>query len=414
MSDDTTNARDRLVEIRVQGMRALADVRLPLGGLTVLIGDNGTGKSSLVEAFELLRAAARPGPLPGSFLRDQILAGHGGLGALLRVGSPALAISARIAGPGGEAEYRVALAPRGSDVAIAEEHLDVWEGGASGSPRSIIARDLSGCRVLTARETEMTPVNVPPGTLALTFAGYFAHAAVQRMIDVFANGAVHVPLRVDPLWVARERNPLRSAGQVTQTAGLDRLGGNLANCFHELRNGSDRAAWERVMERVRAGIGLDVVDVAAPAAGRGEIELTVQFRSLMKPIPAASLSDGQLSYLAFVALAELGKSQSFLVFDEPESHLHPELLVRVVWLLEELARSCPVIVSTHSDRLLDALSEPERSVFLCELDEQRATRLLRPDHEELAKWLTRYRGLGDLRAAGYGAHVVTKPVGTSR
>lgn len=410
MSDETTNDRDRLVEIRVQGMRALADVRLPLDGLTVLIGDNGTGKSSLVEAFELLRAAARP----GSFLHDQLLAGHGGLGALLRVGSPALKIAARVAGPAGEVEYGLTVAPQGSGIVIAEEHLDLWEGGTKGPPRSILARDLSGCRVLTARESEMTPINVPPGALALTFVGYFAHAAVQRIIDVFTGGVVHVPLRVDPLWVARERNPVRSAVQVAQATRLDRLGGNLANCYHQLRDGSDRAAWERVMERVRAGLGLDVVDVQTPPAGRGEIELMVQFGSLTQPIPAASLSDGQLSYLAFIALAELGRSLSFLVFDEPESHLHPELLVRVVWLLEELARSSPVVVSTHSDRLLDALSEPERSVVLCELTEQRATRLRRPNKEALVKWLERYRGLGDLRAAGYDAHVVTEPVGTSR
>jgi predicted ATPase len=410
MSDDTTSARDRLVEIRVQGMRALADVRLPLGGLTVLIGDNGTGKSTLVEAFELLRAAARP----GSFLADQILAGHGGLGALLRVGAPALRILTRIAGPGGEIEYALALAPQGSGMIISEERLDAWDGAASGPPRTIIARDLSGCRVLAAREGEMTPVNVLPDQLALTFLGYFAHPAVRRVLDVFKGGVVHVPFRVDPPWVARERNPLRSPSQVAQATELDRLGGNLANCFHQLAGGADRAAWERTLERVRAGLGLDVVDVRTPPAGRGEIELTVHFRSLTSPIPAAALSDGQLMYLGFVALAELGRSQSFLVFDEPEAHLHPELLVRVVWLLEELSRSCPVVVGTQSDRLLDALSAPERSVVLCELDERRAARLLRPNAEALARWLERYRGLGDLRAAGYAAHVVTEPVGTGR
>jgi predicted ATPase len=44
-------SNDRITEIHVRGMRTLADVKLSLGGLTVLIGDNGSGKSSLIEAL---------------------------------------------------------------------------------------------------------------------------------------------------------------------------------------------------------------------------------------------------------------------------------------------------------------------------------------------------------------------------
>ena len=39
----------RITEIHVEGLRTLKDVRLGLDGLTVLIGENGTGKSSLIE-----------------------------------------------------------------------------------------------------------------------------------------------------------------------------------------------------------------------------------------------------------------------------------------------------------------------------------------------------------------------------
>jgi len=410
MNDDTTSARDRLVEIRVQGMRALEDVRLPLRGLTVLIGDNGTGKSSLVEALELLRAAARS----GAFVPDQLIPAHGGLGALLRIGAPLVRISTRIEGGGLPIEYAFALAFNGNAMVVAEEHLELRGAFSNGDPLQLIDRDLARCRVFDNKSGKVDEPRFAGAELVLTNLGTFAHPAVLRVLDVFRRGAVHVPFRVDPPWVARQPNPLRAPSPADQATSLDRLGGNLANCFHVLSTGPDREAWQRTLERVRAGIGLDVVDVQTPPAVRGAIELTVQFRSLPKPIPAASLSDGQLTYLAFVALAELGKEQSFIAFDEPESHLHPELLVRVVWLLEELSRSCPVVISTHSDRLLDALSAPEQSVVLCELDERRAARLLRPDKEALAKWLERYRGLGDLRAGGYEAHVLTEPVGAGR
>ncbi|MER2560101.1 MAG: ATP-binding protein [Myxococcaceae bacterium] len=41
---------DRLVSLRVQGFRCLEDVTVRLDGLQLFIGENGTGKSTLVEA----------------------------------------------------------------------------------------------------------------------------------------------------------------------------------------------------------------------------------------------------------------------------------------------------------------------------------------------------------------------------
>ena len=77
----------------------------------------------------------------------------------------------------------------------------------------------------------------------------------------------------------------------------------------------------------------------------------------------------------------------------------------MVGLLEETAEHSPVIIATHSDRLLYALSDPAASVVLCELDENRAVRLRRPDAANLADWMEDYRGFGSIRAEGYQAHV---------
>jgi recombinational DNA repair ATPase RecF len=49
-----------ITELRIYGLRTLADVRLSLRDLTVLIGGNGSGKSSIIEACELLRKARAP------------------------------------------------------------------------------------------------------------------------------------------------------------------------------------------------------------------------------------------------------------------------------------------------------------------------------------------------------------------
>lgn len=49
----------RLTSLRIEGLRTLADVTLSLDGLTVLVGENGTGKSTITEALELVRSLPR-------------------------------------------------------------------------------------------------------------------------------------------------------------------------------------------------------------------------------------------------------------------------------------------------------------------------------------------------------------------
>ena len=81
-------AHDRVTELRISGLRVIRELTLPLSGLTVLIGDNGTGKSSILEALEILRLAARP----VNHVTDVIMKGHGAFGALLRRGRRSFAL----------------------------------------------------------------------------------------------------------------------------------------------------------------------------------------------------------------------------------------------------------------------------------------------------------------------------------
>jgi hypothetical protein len=77
----------------------------------------------------------------------------------------------------------------------------------------------------------------------------------------------------------------------------------------------------------------------------------------------------------------------------------------VLEMFEDLAEDRAVVLATHSDRLLDGLKDPVASTVLCELDQHRATQLLRPDPERLARWLEKYRGIGQIRSEGFEKQV---------
>ena len=79
----------KLLEIRVRGLRTLADVSLTFGGLTVLIGDNGTGKSTLLEALRIVSL------IPSGKLIEELHRSHA-IGTALRRDCPGLKIDVRV------------------------------------------------------------------------------------------------------------------------------------------------------------------------------------------------------------------------------------------------------------------------------------------------------------------------------
>lgn len=402
-------SRDRITRVRVEGMRTLADVTLDLsGGLTVLIGENGSGKSSLIEALEILRRASSE-----AFL-EQLQKVHGGVGPLLRFGATSLklAVSACVGGRfGRDVEYRLSL---GSGGNIESEWLGFLAEDEAESERAVLVRQESSMEYMTDETHDETFTrNIDPRRLALTSFGDFRpYWVMSRMLDLLKSIDVQLPFDATARWAQLSRGqvaPLRGATVIEPADALSRFGLNLANAFSTLKNDFSDAHWRETMDYVRLGLGRDVESVNVRAdPGGGSIALRVKYAGLDEQVPAFSLSDGALTYLCFVALYRLNAGKSLIAFDEPETHLHPELLMRVLGFFESMGEERPVVLATHSDRLLDGLSDPARSVVLCELDERRATKLVRPDPEALQEWLADYRGLGDIRSAGHAASIMTR------
>ena len=84
--------------------------------------------------------------------------------------------------------------------------------------------------------------------------------------------------------------------------------------------------------------------------------------------------------------------------DEPELGLHPDIIPEVAKLLVAAAAHYQLIVTTHSDILVDALTDTPEAVVVCEKIDG-ATQLRRLDAEGLRPWLEKYR-LGELWTRG--------------
>lgn len=435
-----------ITELRIEGLRTIEKVRLKLDGLTVLIGENGSGKSSIIEACEILRRARSE-----RFL-DEFYSIHGGFNALLRQGASRISVGVTVTPSPGIArlvtpdnteifesfDYDLTLTPSNA-LATIDETLrgKLGKGGLDWftprTQRSTKAKKSPSKRKLThivllrrrGREIEspqaVVPFNLETDERVTSLAryGHQTHVvdpheeACQHVASELNRIRVHLPFETMPAWAARaldRKSAMRNPSLFAPADHLEKLGTNVANAYQALKNTPDRAHWQQTLDYIRLGLGDHIEDVITYAdPGGGHIGVSLKLRNLDRPIPAAQLSDGMLTYLALVAAFRLHVTRpSLLAFDEPDLHLHPHLLMRALDLFEGMAQDCPVLLATHSDRLLDGLSDPARSVVLCDLDQAQATRLVRPDPEALARWLERYRGLGDIRAAGHAASVMTR------
>ena len=116
------------------------------------------------------------------------------------------------------------------------------------------------------------------------------------------------------------------------------------------------------------------------------------------PIPATRLSDGTIRFVALLATLLSPSPPPIVCIEEPELGLHPDAVSLIADLLVEASERMQLVVTTHSDALVSALTAQPDAIIACERPGA-GTQLRRLDPEKLASWLEEYR-LGDLWRMG--------------
>ncbi len=130
----------------------------------------------------------------------------------------------------------------------------------------------------------------------------------------------------------------------------------------------------------------------------GTVQVVLHEKGLEEAIPATRMSDGSLQYLCLLSVLCHPNPPYVICIEEPELGLHPDIIPEVAKLLIEASKRSQIFVTTHSDVLVDALSEVPEAVVVCEKVDG-ATQLRRLDKESLEPWLEKYR-LGELWTSG--------------
>jgi predicted ATPase len=212
-----------------------------------------------------------------------------------------------------------------------------------------------------------------------------AHPLLEAVRASLAAIAIYPYFRTGAAWVDPEAVPMRRPARLEPGARLSRSGDNLAAALFSLRD-ERPMDWEEYLAIVRLAFP-NLKDLRMPAVSRGSIQLFWDDTS-GQSFDAAELSDGTLSFLAILcALFQPGSA--LIAVDEPEQHLHPDALRRLVGAARALSDRQPILFTTQSDALIGLLDESPETVVVASRGAE-GVLLVRPDAAQLHEWLKNF------------------------
>ncbi|HLL24064.1 MAG TPA: AAA family ATPase, partial [Kofleriaceae bacterium] len=145
-------------------------------------------------------------------------------------------------------------------------------------------------------------------------------------------------------------SPVRAVQIGTRTPVLAHDGHDLAPALQTIIEIGDREALADAVAEAFESAHLEI------QSDKGRFRLTLATPGLFRALDAAELSDGTLRYLALLAALHTPRPPELLVLNEPETSLHPRVLMPLARQIATAARRSQVIVVSHAGALVDAIS----------------------------------------------------------
>jgi predicted ATPase len=371
----TASGKSSFEDLTIHGFRRLYDVHLNLRPLSVMIGANGTGKTSILDALSLLARSAQ-GKMSESISE---LSGLTNLLTYDKADDLQLGISMTV--PGHQPlEYSLKLRPQAVAYEISEERL--WQ-HRQGYPEPFLHIDSHGANIHYYEKDQKKIVrptwDFKPLETSLSQVPKMFQQPEDFRNRLSSSTFYHV-LNVDP------RSPVRVPQPMQPAALPGRNGEELVSCLFYLRE-TERSRFEAIEDALRAAFPrFDRLDF--PPVAAGTLALTWRETESSKPFYMHQLSEGTLRFLWLATLLQSPGLTWLTLLDEPEVSLHPELLRLLADMMREASNRTQLVVATHSDRLIRFLQPKE--IVVMDADEDGMTALKWADELDLDEWLKDY------------------------
>ena len=333
----------KIKHIKVDNFKSLVNFELPLAKFSCLVGLNGSGKSTVLQFFDFLSQQFR-GDLSGWLKKRQWEASdlNSKLTRKKNINFEVLLFHININMP---VEIKWSASFNRQTLYCTTEQIE-WNGQTllRVEDRKYYAWTLDP----QDRKYYNNRLNVLSGEIPFDYQGSVMSQIKEsqlpkelRELKKFFVDLHALDLLAPELLRQRTRDAGNSLG----------LGGEKLSAFlHEIgevKRVSIQAKLAKIYPRFRH------LDILSLRSGWKSLTVQEQFGDTIVKTEARHVADGFLRMLAI--FAQLSKEQSFLLLDEIENGVNPEL---IEFLVDELVESAPqVLITTHSPMVLNYLED---------------------------------------------------------
>ena len=322
----------KLRRLTLQRFRSVRGATVEFDNPTFLVGQNGAGKSNVVDALSLLADAMA---LPLSSVMDK----RGGIGAVVHRSAG----RGRVADMGLRVEVEGLLGAREAMYAFEVRATRDYGYEVACEQCRCVAEDGTISWFHRTRSTFHSNVETRPAVApnALVLALVAGDDRFEPLAQFLSNIQ---PYRIDPLTLREMQDP--DAG-----VRLHSNGSNAASVLREL----DADTHRRLIEFLRTVVPGDVEVKPERMQNKLSLEFTQQGEGQggLKLGPQ-NMSDGTLRALGLLTAVFQPKLPTVLIVEEPEATIHPGALGAVLDVLHHAASSTHTIITAHSPDILEA------------------------------------------------------------
>lgn len=338
----------RLKSIAIEGYRPFKEFRASVGELEVLVGANGSGKSSLFEFLRFLRDGVN------QLIPPEIIAGWIGQRVFHQPGPERFSwvlefesflphikqfeYTGELLGPVGlinVARERVGLINNSID------NINILEmRGGAGMQRE----PREGNVDLPEGQWQKTSISTIPNQLALSQMTRPSDMLLRKLREYIAGWRFYGTFRL-------AADKIRRSVLITQEPLLHEDGGNLSSVLHYLMT-EHRDVFGELEHHLRSVVpGFQGLVVKA-RGGPGEVIALWRERGIDSELSLADLSDGILRLICWAVVCLQPNPPALICIDEPDQGLHPRVMPLLAGLFEQASARTQIFLTTHSSYFL--------------------------------------------------------------
>ena len=329
----------KLASLHIKNYLSVRDATVELGDLTVFIGANASGKSTILDALRFLNEAVQ-----ARDFRAPVFS-RGGILNIAWKGQKADRIEfTAILDDGGNKrfEWSVRLVRQAHDF-YADEQVRMIVSGHT--PMLVLNAERGEGQWWSGQEGDQVKLKQAQTGCALAAASVDAAFPAREVAEFVRTWGVFDP---NPFLLRRDWN-LADSGR------LDNYGRNLGETLYALQTSAPDVL-KKIVLATRSIVGLpSSIKVRESEDGFYFVQ---EEPGLRYPVNQMGVSSGTLRTLALMTALYARPETALVGIEEPENYIHPTDIPALVEYLLDARSRCQIAVTTHSPLLLDFIDDP--------------------------------------------------------